>query len=51
MESKLGKIKVYGKIIDLDEMPVENLRQVNEILYKRLDQLCDKYIELYETMF
>ena len=50
MESKLGMIKVYGKIIDLDEMPVEDLKQVNEILYKRLDQLCDKYIELYKNI-
>lgn len=50
MESKLGKIKVYGKIIDLDNMPIDELKKVNEILNNRLDQLCEKYIELYNNI-
>ena len=47
MSLKLGKIKVYGKIIDLDEMTITDLKKVNEILNDRLDQLCENYINLY----
>lgn len=50
MELKLGKIKVYGKIIDLDNMPIEELKKVKDVLENRLDQLSEKYIELYNKV-
>lgn len=41
-----GKIKVYGKIIDLDKISTEELIKAKNILDQRIENLCEKYIEL-----
>lgn len=50
MQGKFGKIKVYGKIIDLDNTSIEELIKIKEILDNRLEQLCQKYTELYNQV-
>lgn len=47
-EVKFGKIKIYGKVIDLDEASVEDLRKIKKVLDNRLDNLLQKYIETEE---
>lgn len=52
MESQVrfGKIKVYGKMIDLDNTSIEDLTKMKKILDKRLDVLVNKYIDLYNKI-
>ena len=50
METVYGKIKVYGKIIDLDNMSIDELVKIKEVLDNRLEQLSKKYIELYNNL-
>lgn len=44
-EVKFGKIKIYGKVIDLDNTPVEELKKIKRVIDNRLDQIVDKYIQ------
>lgn len=47
-EVKFGKIKIYGKVIDLDTASVEELQKIKKVLDNRLDQLVQKYMESEE---
>lgn len=52
MEDKvmLGKIKVYGKVIDLDNTSIEDLTKMKKILDKRIVTLVNRYTELYNEI-
>ncbi len=47
---KLGKITVYGKEIDLDNTPVEELEKMGKALERRLVDLGERYVELCEQL-
>ncbi|MBP3596824.1 MAG: hypothetical protein J6J60_05455 [Clostridia bacterium] len=47
-EVKFGKIKIYGKVIDLDATSVEELKKIKKVLDNRLDQLVEKYFVINE---
>lgn len=46
---KYGKIKVYGKVIDLDNTPIEDLKRMKKALDNRLRFLSEKYVETYSN--
>lgn len=52
MENQImfGKIKVYGKVIDLDNTPIDDLIKMEKILDKRLNTLVNRYMDLYNKV-
>lgn len=48
---KLGTIKIYGKVIDLDNISNEELEKIQKILKQRESKLDEEYLKLYSEIY
>ena len=46
---KLGKIKIYGKEIDLDNIAIEDLVKIKKVLNQRIITLAKEYSDIYSN--